>query len=143
MAVVVPGVASAAGHTCSSNNICYFNSANLAADPVNQPIAVNPWGAVSGNYPNLYSFPEPHTYNNPEVCNQTFALTAQCNENDTISSAENTSSTRKVRLYNNASYSGGFQTLGVGTTVGQVTYNDQTSSFCWNDGSAGVSACRF
>jgi hypothetical protein len=104
---------------------------------------VNPWSAVAGNYPNLNGGASPHTYNNPDVCNNVYAFYGPCNENDTISSVKNTSSTRKVRLFNNASYSGGFQTVGLLTNVSQVNYNDQISSFCWNDGTAGVGACSF
>lgn len=143
-AVVTPIAANAAGHTCSSNNACFYNSAGFAADPPSGLGVTNPWGAVAGNYPNLYSpYPSPHTYNNPDVCNNTHALYFACNENDTISSVKNTSSTRKLRFYNNASYSGGFQTISVLGNDNQVTYNDQISSFCWNDGTAGVSACSF
>lgn len=142
-AVATPIAANAAGHTCSSNNACYYNSAGFAADPPNGTGVVNPWSAVSGNYPNLNGGASPHTYNNPDVCNNVYAFYPPCNENDTISSVKNTSSTRKLRFYNNASYSGGFQTVGLLTNVSQVAYNDQISSFCWNDGSAGVSACSF
>lgn len=143
VAVATPMAATAAGHTCDANNICYFNSHNRLHDPPDGTGVVNPWSAVAGNYPNLNGGASPHTYNNPDVCNNVYAFYPACNENDTISSLENTSSTRKVRIYNDANYSGGFQTFGVNTVTNQVTYNDQTSSFCWNDGTAGVSACSF
>lgn len=143
MAIVTPVAAYAAGHTCSSNNVCYYNSAGFAADPPGGAGVVNPWGAVAGNYLNLNGYASPHTYNNPDVCNNVYAFYPPCNENDTISSVKNTSSSRKLRLYNNASYSGGFQTIWTLSSDNLVTYNDQISSFCWNDGSAGVSACSF
>lgn len=143
VAFSTPTAATASGHKCSSDNICYYNNAGFAADPPDGSGVVNPWSAVDGNYPDLNGGASPHTYNNPDVCNNVYAFYPPCNENDTISSVKNTSSGRKVRLYNNASYSGGFQTVGTLTNVSQVSYNDQISSFCWNDGSAGVSACSF
>lgn len=142
-AVVTPIAANADGHTCSSNNACFYNSAGYAADPPDGLGVTNPWGAVAGNYLNLDGGAIPHTYNNPDVCNNTHSFYYACNENDTISSVKNTSSTRYVRFYNNGSYSGGFQTIFPLTSSPQVTYNDQISSFCWNDGTAGVSACSF
>ena len=90
----------------------------------------------------MYNFPEPHTYNNPESCNQWNALAYQCDLNDTISSVKNTSTYRSLRVYNNANYSGGYQTLYIGQRDSQVTYNDQISSECWNY-NATVSACKF
>ena len=138
-----PMAASASGHTCASDDICYYNSANYLADPPTGTGVVNPWGAVSGNYYSLKGDVEPHTYNNPDVCNQAFALTARCDENDTISSMKNKSSNRKVRLFNDIHYSGSYQTVSPLTSLSQVRNNDQISSFCWNDGVSGASLCYF
>lgn len=144
LAVATPMAANAAGHTCSSNNICFYNNSDWLADPPDGTGVVNPWSAVAGNYPNLNdSRVSPHTYNNPDVCNNVYAFYFLCNENGTISSVKNTSSTRRLRLFNDANYSGGFQTLNSLIWVSIVAHNDQISSFCWNDGTAGVSACSF
>jgi len=95
---------------------------------------VNPWSAINSNYANMYNFPSPHTYNNPDVCNNVWAGLAACNINDTISSEKNRDASYSLRLYNDANFSGGFETLGPLNSVNRVTYNDQITSFCWNTG---------
>lgn len=132
---LAPVAARADVHSCSTGDVCVFNNASFNADPPDGWGVTNPWSAFAGNYPNMHNWPSPHTYNNPDVCNNTHAFTAACNLNDTISAAKNRSSAYKVRLFNDANYSGGFQTLNALTSDTQVTYNDQISSLCWNTGS--------
>lgn len=145
---VAPSVANASGHTCASGDACYYNSANYAADPTNGTGVVNPWSAVSSNYFDLDgstdytnpNYPSPHTYNNPDICNTNAFWAAQhiCNENDTISSVKNRKSI-SLRLYNDAFYSGSYQTMSSLTSLSQVRNNDQISSFCWS----GTGQCNF
>lgn len=129
-----PLSAMADGHSCSSGDVCVYNNANLLADPWNGTGVVNPWSAFSGGYANMYNWPSPHTYNNPDVCNNVYGFWKQCNLNDTISSARNRDGSFKVRLFNDANYSGGFQTINPGASVNQLTHNDQVTSLCWNAG---------
>ncbi|MFT4051910.1 MAG: hypothetical protein QM677_06625 [Microbacterium sp.] len=131
---VIPIAANASGHSCSSGDVCVFNNASFDADPEGGLGVTNPWSAFSGGYYNMSSWPSPHTYNNPDVCNNVYAFWAICNLNDTISAAKNKDSTYKVRLFNDAGYSGNYQTLRPLTSDSQVTYNDQISSECWNAG---------
>lgn len=139
---LVPTVVNAAGHSCDSGDACVFNNASFNADPPGGWGVTNPWSAFNNRYYNMYNWPSPHTYNNPDVCNNTMAGLAACNINDTISAVKNRDLTYKLRLFNDAGYSGNYQTLGAGIGTTQVTYNDQITSFCWNTGGGG-SACVF
>lgn len=127
-----PLAANAIGHTCVSGDVCFYNNASFNADPPNGLGVTNPWSAISGNYYNMHNWPEPHTYNNPDVCNNTHALFAICNINDSVSAAKNKSTQKNVRLYTDAGYSGNYQTILRGSSTTQVTYNDQTSSIYWS-----------
>jgi hypothetical protein len=94
---------------------------------------LHPWSAFDGSYGNMNNWP-PHTYNNPDTCNNIQGYAPKCNLNDTISGAKNRDATYKVRLFNDAYYSGAYQTIYPLTSVTQVAYNDRISSLCWNAG---------
>ena len=132
---LAPGVALASGHTCSSGDVCVYND-SLNFGPPDDPYAssvLHPWSAFDGSYGNMNNWP-PHTYNNPDTCNNIQGYAPKCNLNDTISGAKNRDATDKVRLFNDAYYSGAYQTIYPLTSVTQVAYNDQISSLCWNAG---------
>lgn len=132
-ATFTPIIASAAGHTCVSGDVCVYNQSGLRADSPTATSALWPWSAFNGGYANMNNWP-PHTYNNPDTCNNIQGFAARCNLNDTISSARNRDATYKVRLFNDAHYSGSYQTVSPLTSVSQVIHNDQISSLCWNAG---------
>ncbi len=73
-----------------------------------------------------------HTYNYPSECNSWAAFS--CRLNDSISSVQNLSDHRSVRIFTDVDCDGNYQKIGIYGSVSQVTYNDQTSSECWNDG---------
>lgn len=86
---LVPSVTSAAGHSCDSGDACVFNNASFDADPSDGWGVTNPWSAFDNRYYNMHNWPSPHTYNNPDVCNNTMAGLSACNLNDTISAVKN------------------------------------------------------
>lgn len=143
---LTPTAASAEGNSCVIEDVCVYESANLVADPTNLDARINPtnpWSAFAGYYENMFKmFPSPHTYNNPESCNQIHALQPTCNLNDTITSARNKDTSYRVRLFTNASYRGSWQTLAPLSSDNTLTYNNQTSSLCWLGGRITVANCR-
>lgn len=143
---MTPAAALAKGHTCVSGDVCLFEKANWAADDPWLDARINPrapWSAFDGNYANMFkAFPSPHTYNNPDTCNNVHALQPYCNLNDTVTSARNRDSSYKVRLFVHANWSGSYQTLRPLSSDPDVVYNNQTTSLCWIGGSITVANCR-
>lgn len=143
---MTPIAAYADGNTCVTGDVCVYEDANWAADPTDLDLRINPrhpWSAFDGPYDNMFkAFPSPHTYNNPEGCNQIHALQPYCNLNDTITSARNRDRTYKVRLFKDAFWKGSFQTLAPLSSDGVLTYDNETSSLCWLGGKITVANCR-
>lgn len=108
---------------CENNEVCVYMNANF----------VTPRSDFTYYYPDMDGGFDFHTYNYPSSCNE-FPGAWNCRRNDTISSVQNLSDHRSVCIFTDAYYDGNFQKIGIYGSASQVTYNDQTSSECWNDG---------
>lgn len=119
------GVAASAGTNdgiCNSNEVCVFKDTNYG----------NPRSDFLYNYADMNGGIVFHTYNYPASCNLTAVLS--CRLNDSISSISNLSDHRSIRFFTDANYDGNSQKVVLLHAVPTVTYNDQYSSECWNDG---------
>lgn len=108
---------------CDNNEVCVYKDANFGT----------PRSDFLYYYDDMDGGINFHTYNYPSSCN-TIPGWWDCRLNDSISSVQNLSDHRSVRIFTDAHYDGNFQTIGIYGSASQVTYNDQTSSECWNDG---------
>ncbi|WP_187645687.1 peptidase inhibitor family I36 protein [Streptomyces sp. TRM49041] len=87
-----------------------------------------------------------HQYADPNYTNNTWTGGGYPSQgtNDEASSLDSWDTNWKVRFFTNAYYGGSWQTLGVYARANTVTYNDQYSSHCWNDGGvSGYAQCDF
>ena len=107
---------------CNNNEICVYKDANLGT----------PRSDFLYNYDDMDGGLSFHTYNYPSECNT--YLIFSCRLNDSISSVDSWSDHRSIRIFTDAHYDGGYQTIHIYGRLNQVYYNDQTSSECWNDG---------
>jgi len=116
----------------------YNDTSIYTPDSPTASAVLHPWSAFPNNYANMNNWP-PHTYNNPDTCNNIQGFALKCNINDSITYVRNRDASYKARVYNDACYSGSYQTINTLTSVSPVTYNDSISSLCWVGGS--VASC--
>jgi len=121
--IVSPQVVSAGLYDgyCDYNEVCVYKDANFGV----------PRSDFRYFYDDMDGGLYFHTYNYPPECNSWMAFF--CRLNDSISSVQNLSDHRSVRIFTDAHYDGYYQTIGRYWSVSQVMFNDQTSSECWND----------
>jgi hypothetical protein len=121
---------------CNSNEVCVYRNSNLGT----------PRSDFQYNYADMNGGFFFHTYNYPDACNTDPAAFPYCRLNDSISSIDSWSTTRSIRFFADAFYDGARQTVPIYGRSNQVTYNDQYSSECWNDGAVAYSVdhdCTF
>lgn len=144
---MTPVAAFAAGHSCSSGDVCvYEDDSWQASDPWLSATywPTHPWSAFNGNYANMNNGLWPHTYNNPDTCNNAYAYYAPCNLNDTITSAKNRDGSYKVRLFVHSNWSGSYQTISPLYYVSKLRsgIDNEVSSLCWIGGSINTPTCQ-
>ncbi|MEJ8645341.1 peptidase inhibitor family I36 protein [Streptomyces sp. NBC_00029] len=86
-----------------------------------------------------------HQYADPNYWNNTWTVIyPEESTNDRASSLDSWDPNWKVRFFTNSNYGGSWQTLPEYGRANSVSYNDQYSSHCWNDGGVGgYSQCDF
>lgn len=121
-----PSAASAANAdgVCNTNEVCVYKNSYLGT----------PRSDFQFNYPDMNGGLAFHTYNYPDYCNTDPFQFNNCRLNDSISSIDSWSDHRSVRFFTDAYYDGARQTVYIYGRANVVTYNDQYSSECWNDG---------
>lgn len=138
-ALVGSSPAQADGGACVSGRLCIYNATSFKTSSDE----TYPSSIINGNYYDFNNFPSPHTYDNPDSCNGSDGqFNGACNENDTISSVKNTSTKYANRIYTDAHYSGSYEKIAAGSSDTSVTYNNQTSSECFNSDKS-ISGCNF
>lgn len=121
---------------CDTNEVCVYKNSNLGT----------PRSDFLYYYADMDGGLSFHTYNYPSACNTDPLTIPTCRLNDSISSVDSWSDHRSLRIFTDANYDGYSQKIGIYGRSNLVTYNDQTSSLCWNDGGVPSSVdtdCQF
>jgi hypothetical protein len=119
-----PAIANAALYdgNCNANEVCVYRDVYRGT----------PRSDFLYNYEDMDGGLSFHTFNYPSSCNNVQIFS--CRLNDSISSIDSYSTTRSIRFFTDKHYDGYYQRVGLYGYAGTVSYDNQYSSECWNDG---------